>query len=214
MPPASQDDELLSPNQMNNDLKYRARHGGRDDLTYVVVDERKDHILFQEFDSDNDGTITVEEVADYLLSKDPNERPPGFQDINPFQKEKLRKQLKAIDTDGDGKLSFEEFEVWWHETLRSEATLNHMAEKSPSEIAFEAFDIDHDGTVTIDEVLSFLQSVRPHERPDGLQNVQSSFQREKIRRRLQAMDSDKDGCLSFSEFQSWWSATHRLARHF
>jgi len=68
---------------------------------------------FKAFDIDGDSVITIDEVIEYLLSVKPDARPNGLKDINPFQKTKMRKRLAGMDTDGDGKLSFEEFEAWW-----------------------------------------------------------------------------------------------------
>jgi len=205
---------VLSPDQMANALKFsNTTIEGEEDLLYVVSDERAQSLAFAKFDADHDGQISIKEATDYLLSRPPEERPPGFQDINPFQKEKIRRQLAAIDQNGDDDISFGEFELWWNETAHSEDTAKHMAERSASQLAFESFDIDNDGTITIDEVITYLDSVSPEERPEGLQEL-TSFHKEKIRKRLEAMDSDNDGNLSYSEFQSWWSATHRLSRQF
>merc|ERR1711988_693813 len=64
---------------------------------------------FKAFDIDGDSVITIDEVIDYLLSVPPDDRPNGLKDINPFQKKKMRKRLEGMDTDNDGKLSFDEF---------------------------------------------------------------------------------------------------------
>jgi len=68
---------------------------------------------FDSFDLDGDKTITIEEIIQFLLSVSPEQRPQGLKDINPFQKAKMRKRLKKMDTDNDGTLSFAEFEAWW-----------------------------------------------------------------------------------------------------
>merc|ERR1712178_78714 len=70
---------------------------------------------FKAFDIDGDSVITIDEVIEYLLSVKPDDRPNGLKDINPFQKKKMRKRLEGMDTDSDGKLSFEEFSAWWAE---------------------------------------------------------------------------------------------------
>jgi hypothetical protein len=68
---------------------------------------------FRSFDRDGDGDITIDEVIEYLLSVGPEERPEGLKDVNPFKKGKMKKKLQKMDTDGDGKLSFIEFDSWW-----------------------------------------------------------------------------------------------------
>jgi len=78
-----------------------------------------------------------------------------------------------------------------------------QVQKSPVEAAFDAFDIDGDSTITIDEVIQYLLSVPPDVRPKGLKDI-NPFQKGKMRKRLQKMDADNDGTLSFGEFEDWW----------
>jgi hypothetical protein len=68
---------------------------------------------FDNFDINKDGVITIQEVIDYLLTVKPEERPKGLEDVNPFNKAKMKKRLQKMDTDADGNLSFEEFSTWW-----------------------------------------------------------------------------------------------------
>ena len=62
---------------------------------------------------DGDKHITHEEVIKYLISIKPEERPNGLKDVNPWMTSKIKKVLKKTDSDGDGLLSFEEFEAFW-----------------------------------------------------------------------------------------------------
>jgi hypothetical protein len=71
---------------------------------------------FDAFDINKDGEITIAEVIEYLLSVPQDKRPPGLEDVNPFKKKSMEKRLRKMDTDGDGKLSFEEFQTWWNAT--------------------------------------------------------------------------------------------------
>jgi hypothetical protein len=68
---------------------------------------------FDDFDKNKDSIVTINEVIEYLLAIQPDERPDGLKDINPFQKAKMKKRLEKMDTDGDGNLSFDEFSTWW-----------------------------------------------------------------------------------------------------
>merc|ERR1711977_93383 len=58
---------------------------------------------FKSFDLDGDDIISI----------NPDERPEGLKDINPFQQKRMEKRLMAMDTDGDGVLSYAEFSAWW-----------------------------------------------------------------------------------------------------
>jgi uncharacterized protein YccT (UPF0319 family) len=68
---------------------------------------------FDDFDRNKDSIVTINEVIEYLLAIPFEERPEGLNDINPFQKAKMRKRLENMDTDRDGNLSFDEFASWW-----------------------------------------------------------------------------------------------------
>jgi len=78
---------------------------------------------------------------------------------------------------------------------------------TPCEKAFRSFDMDNDSVITIDEVINYLLSVKPEERPRGLEDV-NPFKKPKMRKRLEKMDTDKDGTLSFEEFETWWMQTN------
>lgn len=84
-----------------------------DPLKHVTDNRSEMEKAFDCFDIDRDGEITLEEVMQYLLSVPANKRPKGLEDVNPFQKKKMEKRLRGMDTDGDGKLSFAEFSEWW-----------------------------------------------------------------------------------------------------
>jgi len=84
-----------------------------DPLKHVEDTRTEMQKAFDCFDIDKDGEITLEEVMQYLLSVPANKRPKGLEDVNPFQKKKMEKRLRSMDKDGDGKLSYQEFETWW-----------------------------------------------------------------------------------------------------
>jgi hypothetical protein len=73
----------------------------------------------------------------------------------------------------------------------------------PCDAAFSAMDINSDGTVTIDEVVSYLFSTPQHKWPVGLRNL-NPFMRKSISVMMERMDSDHDGVLTRSEFEQWW----------
>merc|ERR1711865_369993 len=80
--------------------------------------------------------------------------------------------------------------------------------KSACRQAFDTFDIDGDKTITIEEVMQYLLSVSPEERPAGLKDV-NPFAKAKMRKRLKKMDTNDDGTLSFAEFEAWWALEDR-----
>ena len=82
----------------------RNRYGAR---------ERSVREVFDMLDEDDSGALDVEEgqMAAAILG--------GVL----MEKEALAEKFAAIDTDGDGTLSFEEFESWWTEHAASEEAL-------------------------------------------------------------------------------------------
>merc|ERR1711924_380000 len=80
--------------------------------------------------------------------------------------------------------------------------------KSAAREAFDSFDLDGDKTITIEEVIQYLLSVSPEQRPEGLKDV-NPFKKAKMRKRLKKMDANDDGTLSFQEFETWWKSEDR-----
>jgi len=110
-------------------------------------------------------------------------------------------QLRKVDHSNTG-AEWEGFKV-------EEVKLQPIADdgRSACRKAFDSFDIDCDGKITIEEVVTFLLSVPPEERPRGLHDV-NPFQKKKMRLRVQKIDTNRDGLLSLDEFTRWWEKNH------
>lgn len=76
--------------------------------------------------------------------------------------------------------------------------------RSACQKAYDAFDMDSDGMITIDEIIKYLLSVQTDQRPNGLQDI-NPFKKAKMRKLLKSLDTDNDGTLSFSEFETFWN---------
>jgi len=76
--------------------------------------------------------------------------------------------------------------------------------RSPCQKAYDAFDMDSDGMITIDEIIKYLLSVQTDQRPNGLQDI-NPFKKAKMRKLLKSLDADNDGTLSFNEFEAFWN---------
>ena len=86
--------------------------------------------------------------------------------------------MRVIDTNGSGQIDFTEFIV---AALEPEAlTAKHF------EQAFSYFDIDHSGSITYDEIATFLE------------NKESS--QEQIRRIFKEVDENSDELISKQQF--------------
>jgi Ca2+-binding EF-hand superfamily protein len=102
--------------------------------SYVFAQDqptRESRILekFNEFDSDKDGKISLDE----FMASGPNRSEEGF---------------KVIDTDGDGFVSQEEFE----EAIMKKKWQKHRKSKLLEE--FNEFDSDKDGKISLDEFMA------------------------------------------------------------
>ena len=90
--------------------------------------------MFKQFDKDNSGTITINELQMGLEKK-------GARST----KSELEKMLEEMDVDGNGELDYEEFVA---------ATLDQskMQDEDHLERAFAYFDKDNSGSITLDEL--------------------------------------------------------------
>jgi hypothetical protein len=86
---------------------------------------------------------------------------------------------------------------------------SQIDERSECQKAYDAFDMDQDKVITIDEIIKYLLSVKPDERPLGLQDI-NPFKKAKMRKLLKTLDTDQNGTLSFEEFETFWDDQHSL----
>ncbi|OQS06494.1 hypothetical protein THRCLA_20363 [Thraustotheca clavata] len=101
---------------------------GSHDLEKKKVNRETIRAAFQAFDDDGSGTIDVTEFHELVKSLEGVLTPDQFQDA-----------LKLLDKDGNGVISFEEFEAWWMQ---------------------QSEDVDGDGQVNeLEKVLSRLKEL-------------------------------------------------------
>ena len=94
------------------------------------------------------------------------------------------KMVNAMDTDGDGKIDYTEFitAAYNREMLLSQQNL---------QIAFKMFDQDGNGTLSMDELKSvFASGSASGKTEDVWQQI------------IASADTNKDGVIDFSEFES------------
>ncbi|KAK8960771.1 Calcium-dependent protein kinase 8 [Platanthera guangdongensis] len=147
--------------------------------------------VFHMMDKDKNGTLTLEELQE------------GFHEIGqPVLEPDVRMLLEAADIDGNGTLDCDEFlTVSLH--LKKVSSEQHLPK------AFDYFDKDGSGYIEIDELREALGE--SHLDPDD----------EVIREIISDVDKDKDGKISYQEFEAmmksgtdWRNASRQYSRAF
>jgi Ca2+-binding EF-hand superfamily protein len=128
---------------------------------------------FKLFDKDNGGSIDVDELKDALESLG-----------QVVTEESIQALVDEVDEDGSGEIEFDEFLV-----LMSRQILNSDVVYD-CEKAFDIWDSDHDGRITVEQVRSVFQ--RLPERPTE----------DEISELIDIADSDRDGMINFDDLMN------------
>ncbi|XP_078448303.1 calcium-dependent protein kinase 18-like [Wolffia australiana] len=139
----------------------------------INQDELADlHDQFDAIDVDKNGSISLEEMR-RALSKDIPWR---------AKEPRVLEILRAIDSNRDGRIDFEEFVA---ATLHVRQLKEHDSEKwlQRSKSAFNKFDLDGDGFITVEELNALV----------GMHDSAEIW--------LEEADRDRDGKISLSEFR-------------
>mmetsp|Transcript_44586 Transcript_44586/g.95027 ORF Transcript_44586/g.95027 Transcript_44586/m.95027 type:complete len:481 (+) Transcript_44586:90-1532(+) len=149
-------------------------------LSIIAQHVKDEHLsqlkaVWSMMDDNKDGTLTIEE-----LNIGMNKIGATFPDMD--------KILRAIDTDGSGKVDYTEFIA---------ATLDHKEYKSKAVLwqAFRVFDKDGDGVITKQELTQVLQ----------MDEIADS---NKIAQIIEEVDANGDGVISFDEFSKMMAHGH------
>jgi len=172
-----------------------ADHDGKIDLaeflTMMAVSmKRKDSkklliITFSEYDTDNDGWISAEELKEGMKNI------LGW-DIDHHEAEQV---LKAIDTDQNGQIDYNEFvKMYVNDALldliKNQKIANRLTSEQVVEFkeAFDMYDHDRDGFISTEELKSVMSSMKLY--PTEVQ----------LKGMIWAVDTNKDGQIDFEEF--------------
>ncbi|KAL3641668.1 Calmodulin-like protein 3 [Castilleja foliolosa] len=130
--------------------------------------------VFEMFDRNGDGRITQQELNDSL------------ENMGIFIPDKeLAGMIDKIDINGDGCVDIGEFEALYRNIMDERDVEEDMRE------AFNVFDQNGDGFITVDELKSVLESL-------GLKQGRAA---EDCKKMIMRVDADGDGRVDFSEFK-------------
>ncbi|CAN8237874.1 unnamed protein product [Cochlearia groenlandica] len=134
--------------------------------------------MFQMFDKDGDGRITIKEL---------NESLKNLGIIIP--KNELTKMIEKIDVNGDGCVDIDEFGELY-KTVMVEEEDEEVGEEDMKE-AFNVFDRNGDGFITVEELKAVLSSL-------GLKQGKTL---EECKKMITQVDVDGDGRVNYKEFR-------------
>ena len=132
---------------------------------------------FNLFDADGSGAVDLEEMTLAMKGL-------GFD----IPKNELLDMVKAIDKDGNSLIEFDEFEKMVTEKMTQR--------DSPQEVlkAFNLFDLDKSGFVTVQNMIDVTRMLGETTGADVLKDF------------IKEADTDKDGKLSFKEWEAVMNA--------
>ncbi|KAE9463285.1 hypothetical protein C3L33_04806, partial [Rhododendron williamsianum] len=125
--------------------------------------------MFKGIDTDNSGTITLEELKQGLAKQGTK-----------LSEYEVKQLMEAADADGNGTIDYEEF-------ITATMHLNRMDKEEHLYTAFQYFDKDHSGYITIEEL---EQALREFGMNDGRD----------IKEIISEVDADNDGRINYDEF--------------
>lgn len=154
--------------------------------------------IFDRFDRDHSGYIDARELGQLLDAQGSG------------SDERFLEALASLKTKQKGRISWDEFRVWWSGVAsaprggKAAAKDIERSAEAPSVVAgehaegdlrevFARFDRDRNGTMDARELAQLLEALG--EEPDD----------EELSAAMKRLDTDKNGRISFEELAAWWN---------
>lgn len=160
--------------------------GGQHETADVEQTTAKLHAIWEELDEDKDGTLDETELRKMLQRMGTT-----------MTDKKFARWVKQLDTDKDGRVSFEDMEFWARK--QSEEARNLITSVQLDGL-WEQIDLDGSGELNADELAAVLDLMG---QPVGPRKLQKMMQR---------LDTDGNGTVSKDEFSVWWQQQSEVAR--
>ena len=165
----------------NNLLQFSAKQRLQEAvLTYLVChvqnneEEKRLKKIFEAFDTNKDGALSREELIDGYFTL--------FGDFRMAEVE-VERIMKKVDVNENGRIDYSEF-------LMATSNVNNLLGSKKLQMAFEQFDLDGNGVISVDELHKVLGG--------DDKTVDKQYWMSIIKE----VDKDNDGCIDFSEFKA------------
>lgn len=130
--------------------------------------------VFQRFDKNGDGKISIDELKDVIGALSPAASP-----------EETALMMKEFDLDGNGYIDMDEFVALFQiEDGGVGGDIRDLKE------AFDLYDLDGNGRISVNELYSVMK------------NLGEKCSMEDCKRIISKVDADGDGCVNFEEFKT------------
>ncbi|XP_019434654.1 PREDICTED: calcium-dependent protein kinase 17-like [Lupinus angustifolius] len=136
--------------------------------------------MFKGMDTDNSGTITIEELKQGLAKQGTK-----------LTEQEVKQLMEAADADGNGLIDYDEF-------ITATMHMNRMNRADHVYTAFQYFDKDNSGYITIEELEQALHEYDMHDGRD-------------IKEIIAEVDADNDGRINYDEFVAMMTKGHAEA---
>lgn len=146
---------------------------------YYLQDEDEVQKVFKRFDTNSDGKISGEELGGVMraLGSDTS-------------RDEVNRMMQEIDTDKDGFISLEEFAAFCKgDSLYGSADGGGDGGAKELRDAFDLYDQDHDGFISVKELHQILNRLGERCSEDDCATM------------IKSVDSDGDGRVNFDEFK-------------
>ncbi|XP_020233086.1 probable calcium-binding protein CML25 [Cajanus cajan] len=141
--------------------------------------------VFKKFDVNGDGKISSSELGSMMRSLG-----------QAATEEELSKMIGEVDADGDGHISLEEFIELNTKGVDPDEVLENLRD------AFSIFDIDGNGSITVEELHMVMASLGDQCSVDD------------CRKMIAGVDADGDGTIDFDEFKIMMTASASASGEF
>ncbi|KAL1215263.1 putative calcium-binding protein CML23 [Cardamine amara subsp. amara] len=135
--------------------------------------------VFQRFDKNRDGKISIEELKDVIGALSPT-----------ASQEETTSMMKEFDVDGNGFIDMDEFvalfQIGDDSRNGDESNSDNMRDLKE---AFDLYDLDRNGKISASELHSVMK------------NLGEKCSIQDCKRMISKVDSDGDGCVNFEEFK-------------